>query len=137
MQKSRGFRSKNCAVLVQKERATRKECVQKPRTCTAQRLTHACNFYASFAGAGRVWCARSASKFIETFTISRENREVFPQISVQRALLSSEKPARPAQHACNDCSSVSPAFCMHLRLRSCWSSKISMHKSCNQIPHGT
>ena len=113
------FRSKNCAVLVQKERATRKTCTKKPRTCTAQRVTHACNFCALFAGAGRVWCAKSASNFIETFAISRENREVFPQISVQRALLSSEKPARPAQHACNDCSSVSPAFCMHLRLRSC------------------
>ena len=49
------------------------------------------------AGAGRVCCAKTAANVIETCAISSENREVFPQISVQKALLSSEKHKKPAQ----------------------------------------
>ena len=122
--KSRGFRPKNCAILVQKERATREERAQKQRTCTAQRVTHACDFCAFYAGAGRVCCSKTASKFIETFANATENRESFPQISVQKALQSSGKPARPALHASTDCPNVLSSFCVRLRLRSRWSIRI-------------
>ena len=69
---------------MQKERTTHEERAQKQCTCTAQRVTNACDFYAFFAGAGRVCCAKTASNCIETFANSSGNRESFPQISVQR-----------------------------------------------------
>ena len=114
---------------MQKERATCEESAQTQHTRTAQRVTHACDCCAFVASAGRVLCARSASNFIETCAIPSESREVFPQISVQKALQSSEIPARPAQHASNDCASALLAFCVRLRLRSRWFSRIATQNS--------
>ena len=69
---------------MQKARATRKERAQNQPTCVAHCVAHSFDVCAFWGGAGRVWCAKSAAKFIETFANSSENREVFPQISVQK-----------------------------------------------------
>ena len=99
-------------------------------------LTHcaasACDFYAVFAVAGCVSSAKTAVKFIETYAILfilTENRERFPQNALHTRPQSSDKPACPAQRACNDCVNIFQGFFVRPRLQSRRISNISTQKS--------
>ena len=97
--KSRDFRPQNRTISVPTVRATFNLRAQNQPESFRRHSTPPCTLRQASAAAARVFCAKTAPKFIETFAISTENHEFRPQILRQKTLLSSGKAPRPVQRA--------------------------------------
>ena len=122
--KSREFRPQNRTISVPTVRATFNLRAQNQSESFRRHSTPPCALRHASAAAARVFCAKTAPKFIETFAISTENHEFRPPNLRQKSPRSSGKAPHLVQRALYDRSHLLCVLHVRWWLTSCRFSKI-------------